>query len=81
MNATPNLRVGQYFSVTDKHFNPVFRLLICVLKSNGLVFKWHLNTGQTCPVSKWSIGLVYVLWSKNRSGLRIVKNKMDNFTI
>ena len=27
--------------------SPVFRWLICVLKLNGPVFKWHLNTRQT----------------------------------
>jgi hypothetical protein len=46
----------------------VFRWLICVLKSNGQVFKW-------------SISLAYLLWSENRSGFWMVKKKMANFTI
>jgi hypothetical protein len=59
----------------------VFRWLICVLKLNGPVFKWHLNTWQTCPVFKWSISLAYVLWSENRFIFCMVKNKIANFTI
>jgi hypothetical protein len=59
----------------------VFRWLICVLKPNVLVFKWHLNTGQTCPVLKWSISIAYILWSENQSGLQMVKNKRANFSI
>ena len=70
-----------YQSPSEYQTSLVFRWLICVLKSNGPVFKWHLNTGQTCPVLEWSISLVYVLWSENRSGFQMVKNKMANFTI
>ena len=59
----------------------VFRWFICVLNSNGLVFKWHLNTIQFCPVFKWSISLAYVLWSENRSSFQMIKNKMADLII
>ncbi len=68
-------------SPSEQQTSPVFRWLICVLKSNDLVFKWLLNTGQSCLVFKWSISLAFVLWSDNRSSFQIVKNKMANFTI
>jgi hypothetical protein len=44
-------------SPNEYRTSPVFRWLICVLKSNGLVFKCHLNTRQTCRVFEWSISL------------------------
>ncbi len=50
-------------SPSEYQTNQVFKWLICVLESNGPVFKRHLNTGQTCPVYKWSISLAYILWS------------------
>jgi hypothetical protein len=34
-----------------------------------------------CPKVKWSISLAYVLWTENRSSVRMVKNKMADFTI
>jgi hypothetical protein len=52
-----------------------FSWLICVQKSNGTAFKWHLNTGQTCPFFKWSLSLAYVLWSENWSGFQMVKKR------